>query len=341
MIDVQHLTKRFGDFAAVNDLTFSAQPGEIVGFLGPNGAGKTTTLRILSGFMPPTAGTAIVAGFDVVRDSLEARRRTGYLPESVPLYPDMTVRGYLDFVADLRRVPGRRARIAAVLEQVGMTPRAGSLIRTLSRGMRQRVGLAQALIHDPPVLILDEPTVGLDPHQVIDVRALVRELGRERTLIFSTHILSEAEQVCDRVLILQRGQIVAEGPPDRLREQLQRGARILLRLGGQPDPATVARRLGQVPGVASVEPSPEGFLIEPRAGADIRGAVNAAAVQAGWAVVELRTATGSLEDIFLEVTSADVSGPGKPDGLLKSAEGSSTPGGASAPGRKTGRKGRG
>jgi len=221
-----------------------------------------------------------------------------------------------------------------------MTPRAGSLIRTLSRGMRQRVGLAQALIHDPPVLLLDEPPVGRAPHQVIDVRTLVRELGKERTLIFSTHILSEAEQVCDRVLILQRGQIVAEGPPDRLREQLQRGARILLRLGGQPDPAAVARRLGQVPGVASVEPSPEGFLIEPRAGADIRGAVNAAAVQAGWAVVELRTATGSLEDIFLEVTSADVSGPGKPDGLLK-PEDSPTPGGAAAPGRKTGRKGRG
>jgi len=330
MIDVQHLTKRFGDFAAVNDLTFSAQPGEIVGFLGPNGAGKTTTLRILSGFMPPTAGTARVAGFDVARESLEARRRTGYLPESVPLYPDMTVRGYLDFVADLRRVPDRRARIAAVLEQVGMTPRAGSLIRNLSRGMRQRVGLAQALVHDPPVLILDEPTVGLDPHQVIDVRALVRELGKERTLIFSTHILSEAEQVCDRVLILQRGQIVAEGPPDRLREQLQHGARILLRLAGQPDPGAVAHCLGEVPGVASVEVAPVGYLIEPRTGTDIRGAVNAAAVGAGWTVVELRPAGGSLEDIFLELTSAEVTGPGGP----------TEPGGADAPGRRPRGKGR-
>ena len=235
MIDVQHLTKRYGDFTAVDDISFQARPGEILGFLGPNGAGKTTTLRVLTGFMPPTAGTVIVAGHDVETDSLAARARVGYLPESVPLYPDMTVRGYLDFVADLRRVPDRRARVAALIGRVGLDARADSLIRNLSRGMRQRVGLAQALVHDPPVLILDEPTVGLDPHQVVEVRALIETLGRDRTVMLSTHILSEAEQMCDRVLIIQQGRIVAEGQPDTLRDQLQRGARILLRLADAPD----------------------------------------------------------------------------------------------------------
>ena len=247
MIDVQHLTKRYGDFTAVDDISFQARPGEILGFLGPNGAGKTTTLRVLTGFMPPTAGTVIVAGHDVEADSLAARAQVGYLPESVPLYPDMTVRGYLDFVADLRRVPDRRARVAALIGRVGLDARADSLIRNLSRGMRQRVGLAQALVHDPPVLILDEPTVGLDPHQIVEVRALIETLGRDRTVMLSTHILSEAEQMCDRVLIIQQGRIVAEGQPDTLRDQLQRGARILLRLADAPDAADRDRAAGPAP----------------------------------------------------------------------------------------------
>jgi ABC-2 type transport system ATP-binding protein len=325
MIDVQHLTKRYGDFTAVDDISFQARPGEILGFLGPNGAGKTTTLRVLTGYMPPTSGTVIVAGHDVEVESLPARAAVGYLPESVPLYPDMTVRGYLDFVADLRRIPSRRVRVMEMIARVGLEARADSLIRNLSRGMRQRVGLAQALVHDPPVLILDEPTVGLDPHQVVEVRELVGALGQDRTVMLSTHILSEAEQVCDRVLIIQQGRIVAEGQPDTLRDQLQRGARILLRLEDAPDAPTVIRLLREVPGVAAVEATPEGFLVEQARGVDARGALSAAAIRAGWSVIELRPAAGSLEDVFLEVTSADVTGPGVKKAAKKASRGKPKP----------------
>jgi ABC-2 type transport system ATP-binding protein len=228
MIDVQHLTKRYGSFTAVDDISFAARPGEVLGFLGPNGAGKTTTMRILTGYMPPTSGQAKVAGWDVFEDSIEARRHTGYLPETVPLYPDMTARGYLDFVADLRRLPHRREKVRAALERVGLEERADSLIRNLSKGMRQRLGLAQAIIHSPDVLILDEPTIGLDPHQVIEVRQLVRELGRHHTVMFSTHILSEAEQVCDRVLIMYGGRIVETCRANALHEARHPYTRALL-----------------------------------------------------------------------------------------------------------------
>ena len=310
MIEVEHLTKRFGSLTAVDDISFTARPGEILGFLGPNGAGKTTTMRILTGFMPPTSGLARVAGWDIFEDSLEARRHIGYLPETVPLYPDMTVRGYLDFVADLRRVPGRRVRVQAVLEQVGMAERARSLIRNLSKGMRQRVGLAQALVHDPEVLILDEPTIGLDPHQVIEVRELVRTLGADRTVMFSTHILSEAEQVCDRVLIIERGRIVAEGPPQALRDQLQRGGRVYLRLREALPAGEVLPVLEQVRGVDGAAPEGEGYRVQMTAGADVRGEIAAALMARGWHVVELRPWAMTLEDIFLELTTAQIGAPG-------------------------------
>jgi ABC-2 type transport system ATP-binding protein len=222
MIQVQGLTKDYGRRRAIDDLTFHAKKGEILGFLGPNGAGKTTTMRILSGYMPPTSGVASIAGFDIVEDSLEVRRRVGYLPETVPLYNDMTVWEYLTYMGDLRDVPNLDERVEEILEMVHLEARAEGYVGKLSKGMRQRIGVAQALLHQPEVLILDEPTIGLDPKQIIEVRNIITELGREHTVLLSTHILSEAQQLCDRVLIINQGKIVAEdsppataNPPDR------------------------------------------------------------------------------------------------------------------------------
>ncbi len=303
MIQVQELTKRYGRFVALDRISFHARQGEIVGFLGPNGAGKTTTMRILSGYMPPTEGTAKVAGLDVFEDSLEVRRRVGYLPETVPLYRDMTTRGYLKFVAELRGTPHPKKRAEEALERVGMQDRARSLIRSLSKGMRQRVGLAQAIVHDPQVLILDEPTIGLDPHQVQDLRALIRELGRTRTVLLSTHILSEAEQLCDRIVIIDRGRIVAEDTPERLRETLFRGGRLFVRVRGG-NPKAVARALQGVEGVAAVQTLREGeHLVRARVGEDVRAALAKTVVGQGWALLELRPWATTLEEIFLELTS--------------------------------------
>ena len=263
MIEVQNLTKRYGTFVALDSISFSARQGEILGFLGPNGAGKTTTMRILTGYMPPTEGSAQVAGYDVFDDSLEVRRHVGYLPETVPLYRDMTVRGYLDFLARLRDIPQRKARIDEVLARVGMTDRARSLIRSLSKGMRQRVGLAQAIVHNPDVLILDEPTIGLDPHQVQDVRALIRELGQTRTVMISTHILSEAEQMCDRIVIIDKGRIAADGSTESLKEGAKGEQAIhLALLHAEPGEAQAA--LESVEGVLRVERT------ESRAGDELR-----------------------------------------------------------------------
>lgn len=303
MIDVSQLTKRYGRFVALDSISFSAQPGEILGFLGPNGAGKTTTMRILTGFMPPTSGHATVAGFDVVEQSLEMRRHVGYLPETVPLYRDMTVRGYLDFMAEIHGVKNRRQRVAEVLDLVGMADRARSLVRSLSKGMRQRVGLAQSIVHDPEVLILDEPTIGLDPHQVQDVRALVRQLGKTRTVLLSTHILPEAEQVCDRIIIIDRGRIVAIDTPEHLRDHLQRGVQVFLRVGGRADRREIARLVGAVQGVRSVEPHADGFIIQVKPNSEIRPALASAIVSQGLELLELRPWAVTLEEIFLELTT--------------------------------------
>jgi ABC-2 type transport system ATP-binding protein len=235
MIQVEALTKDFGSRRAIDELTFKADKGEILGFLGPNGAGKTTTMRILCAYMPPTTGKASVGGYDVVADSLEVRRLVGYMPETVPLYPDMTVFDYLKFMADLRHLPHAVERVDEVLEIVHMVDRADGYIGNLSKGMRQRVGLGQALLHEPEVLILDEPTIGLDPAQIRDVRDLITELGRERTILLSTHILSEAQQVCDRVLIINKGRIVAEDTPQRLQDRVMGAQRISLKVGGDVD----------------------------------------------------------------------------------------------------------
>jgi ABC-2 type transport system ATP-binding protein len=300
MIQVEGLTKRYGARTAVDNLTFHAERGEIVGFLGPNGAGKTTTMRILTGYMPATEGKAIVAGYDVFTQSLEARKRTGYLPESVPLYTEMTVWQYLDFMAELRQIPKREDRIEEVMDSVHMSDRADSVINNLSKGMRQRVGLAQALLHKPDVLILDEPTIGLDPAQVKDVRELITELGKERTVMLSTHILTEAQALCNRVLIINKGKIVAEDTPDKLRSRLSGGDRISIKVAG--DGAGLNEALGKIAGVTSVRVPRDGEVeIETVPGGNVRPDLAKAVVNGGWGLLEMKSMGMSLEDIYLQL----------------------------------------
>ena len=302
MIQAEGLTKFYGRHPAIQDLTFNARSGEIVGFLGPNGAGKTTTMRILAGFMPPSSGTARVAGFDVVDQSLEVRRRVGYLPETVPLYPELSVTEYLTFMGSLRRVPDLDERVEEVIVQVRMEERAESYIGNLSKGLRQRVGLAQALLHQPEVLILDEPTIGLDPAQIIEVRKLIRELGRERTVLLSTHILSEAQQICDRVLIINHGVIVAEDTPANLQAQLAGSERLMVQ-AAMETPEMIELLRG-VPGVTSVQPGEGEGKVEVASapGRDVRPLVARRLVESGYDLLELRPIGISLEEIFLQLT---------------------------------------
>jgi len=301
MIEVENLTKRYGNVTAVDAITFSAKHGQVTGFLGPNGAGKTTTMRVLTGYMPPTSGKAVIAGFDVFDQSMEVRKRVGYLPENVPLYRDLTARGYLMYIGEIRGVKDRRARADEVLERVGLLDRAESRIRTLSKGMRQRVGLAQALIHDPEVLILDEPTIGLDPIQVLELRDVVRELGKEHTLLFSTHILSEAEQVCDNLVIINRGTIVAQGAPSELRTTLAQGGRVLVRVDADSEAAVSL--ISQLPGVDHAEVQMDGIAVSPKsADIDPRPTIARAVIEKGWNLIELRPLAVNLEEIFLELT---------------------------------------
>lgn len=305
MIEVEHLTKYYGPHIALWDVTFNVDKGQILGFLGPNGAGKTTTMRILTGYMPPSDGAARIAGYDVFKDSLECRRRIGYLPESVPLYPEMTVEDYLNFVAQLRGVPGksRRDRIWDVMERIRIDDRAGQLIGKLSKGYRQRVGLAQAIVHDPDVLILDEPTVGLDPRQIIEVRELIRELGQDHTVILSTHILPEVREVCQSVVVINRGEIVAVDTIEGLEASLQGNALVRLEVA-RPD--GLAARLEAIEGVLGVEGSQDGvFEIEIEQGVDRRPQIAETVVAAGAGLLELRAVGMSLEDIFLELTTED------------------------------------
>jgi ABC-2 type transport system ATP-binding protein len=301
VIEVSNLTKDYGARRAIDGLNFEARQGEITGFLGPNGAGKTTTMRILTGYMPPSDGAATIAGYDVVRDSLEVRRRVGYLPETVPLYTEMTVFDYLKFMADLRRLPEAEDIIEETLEMVGLLDRAGGYIGNLSKGMRQRVGLAQALLHRPEVLILDEPTIGLDPAQIIEVRNLIREIGKERTVLLSTHILSEAQQLCDRILIINKGKIVAEDTPQNLQSNLSGAQRVQLTVRG--DTAKLAEKIGKVDGVENVILSGEEQLeFQYAAGKDVRPAIARMVVEANLDLLEMRAIGLSLEEIFLTLT---------------------------------------
>jgi ABC-2 type transport system ATP-binding protein len=305
MIRVSGLTKDYGSRRAIDNLSFEAKQGEVVGFLGPNGAGKTTTMRILTGYMPPTYGSAQVAGFDIISESIEVRRRVGYLPETVPLYPDMTVFEYMKFMADLRHLPNADDMVDDALEQVQMEKRADGYISNLSKGMRQRVGLAQALLHKPEVLILDEPTIGLDPAQVVEFRNTVREVGKERTVLLSTHILSEAQQLCDRVLIINKGRIVAEDTPENLQARLVGAEHVVLRVKGEAD--DLLPIIKNIQGVQNAKLLPDGMLEFQFAPAtDVRPTVAKATIKAGYDLLEFRPVGMSLEEIFLQLTQDNV-----------------------------------
>lgn len=304
MIKVSGLTKDYGARRAIQNLSFDAQQGEIVGFLGPNGAGKTTTMRILTGYMPPTDGEAIVAGYDVVEESLEVRKRVGYLPETVPLYTDMVVFDYLKFMGELRHIPNVDDRVDEVLDMVGLLERSNGFIGNLSKGMRQRVGLAQALLHRPEVLILDEPTIGLDPGQVVEVRELIREIGKERTVLLSTHLLHEAQNICDRVLIINKGKIVAEDTTENLQARLIGAERVVVRVRGESD--ELADTIKSVKGVRGVETKEDGAVeFEFASGKDLRPEVAKEIIKSGYDLLELRPLGMSLEEIFLELTGSD------------------------------------
>jgi ABC-2 type transport system ATP-binding protein len=311
VIEVQHLTKRYGPVTAVHDISFRVERGEILGFLGPNGAGKTTTMRILTGYMPATEGKAIVAGFDVFDQPIEAKRRTGYLPEAPPLYPDMTVLEYLDFVAKIKGIPSgeRRARIQAVMERTRIADVSHRLCGKLSKGYKQRVGLAQALIHNPDVLILDEPTAGLDPKQIIETRELIKELAGDHTIILSTHILPEVAQTCQRVVIINKGRVVAVDTPDNLTARLRGSETMYLQVDASG--ADAAASLTRVPGVTRVVEADRrdgmvGLEVDSESGRDVRRDLARAVVNSGWGLLEMRPMRMSLEDVFLSLTTEDV-----------------------------------
>ncbi len=306
MIRCEGLTKYYGNHRAIAEVDFAVNEGEIVGFLGPNAAGKTTTMRILTSFIPPSAGTATVAGHDVVTDSLQSRRSIGYLPETSSLYREMRVREFLNFCAGLRGM-GRaetRERMEYVLDTCGLNERADSIISTLSLGFRQRVGLAQALLHDPPVLILDEPTVGLDPNQIIEVRNLIKSLAGDYTVMLSTHILPEAQMTCERVIIINHGRIIAEDTPEALTAQIREAETLAISLASPDD--VVERRLTDMPDVTAVRAQGDGvYHVDTSIGADVRADIAEEIVQQGWGLLELRPVEMTLEDVFQQLTTEE------------------------------------
>lgn len=308
MIQAEGLTKFYGSVPAIQNVTFEVEKGEIVGFLGPNGAGKTTTIRILTCYMPPTVGTARVGGRDCFQDSLEVRRMIGYLPENVPLYGEMTVRGFLAFAARARGVEARQrsAEVKRVMGICGLENVERRIIAHLSKGYRQRVGLAQALLNNPPVLILDEPTIGLDPAQIVDIRRLISDLRDDHTILLSSHILPEVAQICRRVMIINRGQIVATDTPANLTAQLQKSAQVFLRVAR--DGASMVEVLSRLPGVQQVtlQPGNDGALmIETDRTQDMRGVIARTVVEHGVDLLELRSVDLSLEDIFMQLVTEE------------------------------------
>jgi len=311
VIEVQNLSKRYGPATAVDGVTFSVGAGEILGFLGPNGAGKTTTMRIITGYMPASEGKVLVAGHDVFEEPLQAKRRTGYLPETPPLYPDMTVREYLTFVGRIKAVPSRelKDRINAVMKRTWIADMADRHCAKLSKGYKQRVGLAQAIIHNPDVLVLDEPTAGLDPKQINETRQLIRELAGSHTIVLSTHILPEVSQTCQRVVIINKGKVVAVDTPDNLTARLSGAMSLYLQAAGPADDVLRAlQHLGGVTKAIAVEHK-DGvgvFEIDSERGRDVRRDVAAAIVGGGWGLLELRPMRMSLEDIFLSLTTEEV-----------------------------------
>ncbi|MCL4811515.1 MAG: ATP-binding cassette domain-containing protein [Vicinamibacteraceae bacterium] len=313
MIDVQHLTKRYGRVTAVDDVSFRVEKGEILGFLGPNGAGKTTTMRVLTGYMPPTEGRALVAGHDILEAPLEAKRRTGYLPETPPLYPEMTVRDYLMFVATINGLASaeRRRRVETAMERTRVADMASRHCGKLSKGYRQRVGLAQAILHNPDVLILDEPTAGLDPKQIHETRDLIKSLGGDHTVILSTHILPEVAQTCSRVVIINKGRVVAIDTPENLTARLRGAETMFVQVDSAGADATPV--IAAVPGVTGVtiaarRDEQASYEVASERGHDIRRQLAAAIVTQGWGLLELRPLRMSLEEIFLQLTTEENAG---------------------------------
>jgi ABC-2 type transport system ATP-binding protein len=308
MIEVQGLTKHYGAIAAIEDVTFSVDKGEVIGFLGPNAAGKTTTMRILTGFSPPTRGTAVIAGFDITRSPIEVKRRVGYMPEHFPIYGEMLVSSFLKYVAEVKGVPRARrtAEVERVMERCRLTHMAQRLVGNLSKGYKQRVGLAQALIGDPPVLILDEPTVGLDPQQIIEIRHMIKELAEERTVLLSTHILPEVTMVCQRVLIINKGRIVAQ---DTM-ENLAGGAKVTLDIHVEGPDAAVMRALRQVAGAeAIVNEGPGHYRVDGPRGSELGPPIAEALVAANVRLLSLSKRVRALEDIFIGVVSGEEGAP--------------------------------
>jgi ABC-2 type transport system ATP-binding protein len=312
MIEVNDLTKDYGATRAVDGVTFNVRRGEVLGFLGPNGAGKSTTMKMLTCFLSPTAGRATVAGHDVFDDSIAVRRRIGYLPEDTPIYRDMTVREFLEFAAEMRGMTADavEGRIKEVGQRCGLGDVAGKLVGELSKGFRQRVGLAQAMLHDPDILILDEPTSGLDPNQIVEIRSLIKEIGREKTVILSTHILPEVQATCSRILIISGGKLVADGTPEALRAREKGGRyRVVVESNGVAKEA-IRDRLASLAGVArcelvSGEAGSHAFAIDAAASDDLRKPIFRAAVANAWTLLELARESASLEDVFRNLTTRD------------------------------------
>lgn len=319
MIEVQNLSKNYGSFQALKDISFSVDKGQIVGFLGPNGAGKTTTMRILTCFMPASKGKVSVGGYDVFKESREVRKRIGYLPENIPLYTEMTVTKYLSYMAKIRNVPRKKINdsLGIAIEACGLTERRQQIIGQLSRGFRQRVGLAQALVHDPEVLILDEPTSGLDPRQIVEIRDMIKELGKKRTILFSTHILPEASMTCERLLVISKGKITGDvelsngsaisDHTSKKKDSVTQIKTLTIKVSGEQQD-TIKQTIGKIPNIISVEQStidaedPFSFQIQFSSSDDIRAEVAKTIVDQGWDLLEMRSDEMSLEELFLSLT---------------------------------------
>lgn len=310
MIEVNSLTKMYGQKAAVDNLTFTVNDGEILGFLGPNGAGKTTTMNILTGYLSATEGTAKINGIEVLEDPLGVKKQIGYLPEQPPLYVDMTVKEYLNFMFDLKKVKlNREKHIAEICDLVKIKEVYNRIIKNLSKGYRQRVGIAQALLGNPNVLILDEPTVGLDPHQIVEIRNLIKKLGKKHTVILSSHILSEVQAVCDRIIVINKGKLIADGTADDLSKTLSKDRRLVIRVDGpENEVKNLISKIGAVVKVESLGRKESGsfdFIIEAQEGADVRREVFKRLSERGWAILMLKSNEMSLEDIFMRLTAGE------------------------------------
>ena len=310
MIEVRNLTKHYGDKIAVNDISFTVEDGEILGFLGPNGAGKSTTMNMLTGYISSTSGTALINGIDILDDPIKAKANIGYLPEIPPLYIDMTVKSYLNFIFDLKKCKlPRKAHLSDICELCKVTDVKDRIIKHLSKGYKQRVGLAQALIGNPPVLVLDEPTVGLDPKQIIEIRNLIKKLGRTHTVILSSHILSEIQAVCDRVIIINKGEIAADDTADNLSKKISADHRLIVRIEGKKD--EILYELRKIPGIKYVradmerEPGVYEYEMEAGEGTDLRREVNKVVQEHGWAILLMKSSELTLEDIFLKITMGE------------------------------------